>query len=244
MKWKLWWRQLSVSAPRVAVRAELPWAVRLLALLAVATIVVGGIYGVYSYARSVGAPGRDDLAAQAADLREQLDRATAERERFAARAVQADNQLRIERATQAEMATQLKALEEDNARLKADLAFFESLLPAPAVARGVVVRSFRITPEADDAGMRYRLLVQQSGRPERDFVGEVALVFNVVKDGRATALKLPDPAMPAAGPAKLAFRHYQRVEGRLPLPAGASVRSVQVTITAGGETRAQQTFAM
>jgi len=37
----------------------------------------------------------------------------------------------------------MKTLEEDNARLRADLAFFESLLPAPAAAvRGLVIRSF------------------------------------------------------------------------------------------------------
>jgi hypothetical protein len=242
MKLKLWLRQLSVSAPRVAVRTQLPWALRLLALLLVAAIGAGGLYGVYQYASNAAGPDRGTLVAEASDLRAQLTRATAERERFAAQAVQADNQLKIERATQAEMASQLKALEEDNARLKADLAFFESLLPAPAAARGVIVRSFRLTPDADESSMRYRLLVQQSGRPERDFVGEVTLVFNVVKDGRASTVSLPNAALPAAGPAKLAFRHYQRVEGSLPLQAGALVRSVQVTITAGGETRVQQTF--
>jgi hypothetical protein len=244
MKWKLWLRQLSVSAPRVAVRTQLPWALRLLGLLAVVGLVAGGLYGVYQYARSAGGPDRDALIAETTELRAKLAKTSAERERFAAQAVQADNQLKIERATQVEMASQLKALEDDNARLKADLAFFESLLPAPAAARGIVVRSFRLTADADEASMRYRLLVQQSGRPERDFVGEVALVFNAVKDGRALTMKLPDAALPAAGPAKLAFRHYQRVEGSLPMPAGVVVRSVQVTITAGGEMRAQQTFAM
>ena len=52
-----------------------------------------------------------------------------ERDRFAAEAVQAENQLKVERAMQQQIAQQIKALEEDNARLKGDLAFFESLLP-------------------------------------------------------------------------------------------------------------------
>lgn len=242
MKWKLWLRQLSVSAPRVAVRTQLPWALRLLG--AAVVVLVGGLalYAVVDAARTAGGTG-GELAAQAEQARAQLAQLSAERERFAASAVQADNQLKVERATQAQMALQLKALEDENARLKADLAFFESLLPAPSSSRGVVIRSFRLQPDADDASMRYRLLVQQSGRPERDFTGEVSLLFAVVKDGRAIAMRLPDAALPAAGPPKLAFRHYQRVEGSLTLPPGSAVRSVQVTITAGGETRAQQTFA-
>jgi len=244
MKRKLWLRQLSVSAPRVAVRTQLPWALRLLGVLLAAGIGAAGVYAVYDYARNLSGPDRGALAAELAEARAQLARVAAERERFAAQAVQAENQLKIERATQEQVALQIKALEDDNARLKADLAFFESLLPAPAVTRGVVVRSFKLQPDADDTSMRYRLLVQQSGRPERDFVGEVTLVFSVVKDGRASTIRLPDAGLPAAGPGKLAFRHYQRVEGSLPLPPGAAVRSVQVTISSGGETRVQQSFAL
>ena len=92
--------------------------------------------------------------------------------------------------------------------------------------------------------MRYRLLVQQSGRPDRDFVGAVNLQVALQKDGHPSMIQLPDPALSDAGPTPLAFRHYQRVEGTFAVPSGATVRSVQVTITSGGETRAQQTFAM
>jgi hypothetical protein len=92
--------------------------------------------------------------------------------------------------------------------------------------------------------LRYRLLVQQSGRPDRDFVGTVVLKVSLQQDGRSTVLQLPDTAHPAAGPAPLSFRHYQRVEGSFSVPVGAAVRSVQVTISSGGETRAQQTYSM
>ena len=91
---------------------------------------------------------------------------------------------------------------------------------------------------------RYRLLVQQSGRPAHDFAGTVALTINLQHDGRAAVLNLPDPALPSAGPAPLAFRHYQRVEGTFAVPEGATVVSVLVRIESGGQTRAQQTFTM
>jgi hypothetical protein len=92
--------------------------------------------------------------------------------------------------------------------------------------------------------LRYRLLVQQSGRPDRDFVGDVSLVVNLQQGGRDWVLSLPDPAVPDAGPAALSFRHYQRVEGTFTLPPGAVIRSVLVKISADGQTQAQQTFSM
>ena len=244
MKLKLWMRNLSVSAPRVAVRTQLPWALRAGVLLVAVLIAAAGLAAVYRYARDVGQPDHGTTLAELEDARSQLQRLTAERDRFAAEAVQIENQLRVERATREGIAVQMKTLEEDNARLRADLAFFESLLPAPAAARGVVIRSFQLQPDIDEATLRYRLLVQQSGRPDRDFVGTVVLKVSLQQDGRPTVLQLPDTAHPVAGPAPLSFRHYQRVEGSFSVPVGAVVRSVQVTISSGGEMRAQQTYSM
>ena len=244
MKLKLWLRNLSVSGPHVAVRTRLPWTVRTALSLIVLGLAAAGLVLVYHYARNSSFPGADELVSELQQTRDQLSQMTAERDRLAAQAVQAENQLKVERATQLQIAAQMRSLEEDNARLKGDLAFFESLLPAQGAQRGVVIRSFKLQPDTDDGHMRYRLLVQQSGRPDRDFVGSIGLRVTLQKDGSSSMIQLPDPAIADAGPTPLAFRHYQRVEGTFALPSGATVRSVQVTITSGGETRAQQTFAM
>lgn len=244
MKLKLWMRHLSVSAPRVAVRTQLPWALRVGVLLVAVLIAAAGLAAVYRYARDIGQPDNGRILVELEEARSQLQRLTADRDRVAAEAVQIENQLRVERATREGIAVQMKTLEEDNARLRADLAFFETLLPAPAAARGVVIRSFQLQPDTDEATLRYRLLVQQSGRPDRDFVGTVVLKVSLQHDGQLTVLQLPHAAHPAAGPAPLSFRHYQRVEGSFSVPVGAAVRSVQVTISSGGETRAQQTYSM
>lgn len=244
MKLKLWLRNLSVSAPRVAVRSQLPWAVRA-SLAAVATaLAIVGLVSVYNHGRSLGAPDNTDQAGELDQARQQLRLAVSDRERYAAAAVQSENQLKIERSAQDQLAQQIKALETDNARLKSDLAFFESLLPTQAGSRDVVIRSFRLQPETDERTLRYRLLVQQNGRPEKDFVGAVGLKVSLQQDGRPTTLLLPDADQPVAGPAPLAFRHYQRVEGTFTVPVGATVQSVQVSIHSGGQLRAQQTFSM
>src|SRR4029453_1709285 len=228
MKWKLWLRHLSASAPRVAVRSQLPWAARATLMVTAGALVVLGMFTVYSYGRSLGAPDVSDVRAEIGQLRQQLSLAVSERERNAAAAVQAENQLKVERAAQEQIAQQLKGLQTDNARLKSDLAFFESLLPTPAGSKDVVIRSFRLQPDADDRKVRYRLLVQQNGRPDKDFVGAVGLKVQLQQDGQTSTLELPDASQPVAGPPPLAFRHYQRAGGTFTGPAGPLVQSVQV----------------
>lgn len=246
MKWKLWVSNLSVSGPRVAVRTQLPFALRaLLAVIALSLAFAAGLASSGILRDSDG--GSADRAEQGDDLdrlRSQLAQALADRDREAAAAVNWESRLKVEHSAQEQVRIQVKMLEDENARLKGDLAFFESLLPMPADAKGVVIRSFRVQADTEPDSLRYRLLVQQSGRPERDFVGEVTLTINLQEDGRPVVLQLPDPAMPSAGPAPLSFRHYQRLEGIFTVPAGTTVRSVLVRIRTGGETRAQQTFTM
>lgn len=248
MKWKLWVSNLSVSGPRVAVRTQLPFALRaLLAIIALLLAFAAGLASSGIMRDSDSDSGSADRAEQGDDLarlRSQLALALADRDREAAAAVNWESRLKVERSAQEQVRIQVKTLEDENARLKGDLAFFESLLPMPADAKGVVIRSFRVQADTEPDSLRYRLLVQQSGRPERDFVGEVTLTINLQEDGRPVVLQLPDPAMPSAGPAPLSFRHYQRLEGIFPVPAGTTVRSVLVRIRTGGETRAQQTFTM
>jgi hypothetical protein len=244
MKWKLLLRNLSVSAPRVAVRSQLSWPLRAVVLFVLVSLAVAAGFAVYEYGRKLSGPDREELISELERAREQLSQAVVERDRNAAAAVQSESRASVDRSAQEQVQAQLKALASENAKLKADLAFFESLLPAPTNSKGILIRSFRVQPDAEPNSLRYRLLVQQSGRPVRDFVGEVSLTVSVQHVGRASVLQLPDPKMPGAGPVALTFRHYQRVEGTFELPEGAVVQSVLVKILADGETRAQQTFTM
>jgi hypothetical protein len=244
MKRKLWFQKLSVKGPRVAVKAHLPWPLRIMATIIVLALAGAGGLALYEHGRTIGGPDLAQLSTELEKSRSLLREAQSERTRNASAAAQAENQLKVERAAQEQLEAQLKLMENDNARLREDLAFFESLLPMPAASKGVVIRSFRVQPdsEAEPNTMRYRLLVQQSGKPERDFVGTVSLKVSLQQGGRPWVLQIPDPRSPESATA-LSFRHYQRVEGTFTLPAGAVIRSVQVTIEANGQAQAQQTFA-
>lgn len=267
MRRKRWLRSNPASAMRVAVRSELPWrakAMLMLAMTLIIALIVAAALIAYSYSRPATPQDSGALTAEMEKMRADAKQAIAERDRKMELLVQLESQQKVDRAAGEQVQAQLRALEDENARLKEDLSFFESLLPTPANAKGVVIRSFRLqalndserenvrapgrTPNRKPGGepqaVRYRLLVQQSGRPEHDFVGAVSLTVSLQQGGRPWILQLPDATIPDAGPQPLSFRHYQRVEGTFELPEGAVVRSVLVKIQSNGEVRAQQTFTM
>jgi len=201
--------------------------------------------GIYEYGRGFGGPDRRALSAEVERLQSQLREAEAERSRLTATVTAFEAQMKVERAAQEQLARQAGELDAEASRLREDLAFFESLLPTKASASGIQIRSFRMQPDGAPEAMRYRLLVQQAGKPERDFVGVVQMQVNFVRDGRNQSLQVPDPAVPESRRAlELSFRHYQRVEGTITLPEGAAARSVVVRIVAAGQTLAQQTFQL
>jgi hypothetical protein len=245
MKWKLLLRKLSVSSPEVTVQSLLPRPLRLLVVFVLLSMTTAAGVALYEYGRSLGGPDRRELAAEVERLKSQLREAEAERNQFIATISALETQMKVDRAAQEQLLKQANELNAESNRLREDLAFFESLLPTKANASGIVIRSFRMQPDGAPEAMRYRLLVQQAGKPERDFVGSVQMQVNLVREGRILALQVPDPAVPESRRAlELSFRHYQRVEGSITLPEGATARSVVVRIVAAGQTHAQQTFQL
>lgn len=245
MRLKLLLRNLSVSSPAMTIRSRLPWSVRLLLVFIGLAMAAAAGVAIYEYGRGFGGPDRRELSEEVDRLRVQLRESEAERSRLTATATAFEAQLKVERAAQEQLLKQATQLETEVGRLREDLAFFESLLPTKANASGIQIRSFRAQTDGEPDTLRYRLLVQQAGKPERDFVGQVQLQVNMTREGRAITMQVPDPALTESKrPFELAFRHYQRVEGALRLPEGAVARSIIVRIVAAGQTLTQQTFQL
>lgn len=238
-------RKMSVTAPRVTVRTQMPWPLRALLGFVILTLAAAAGVAIYEYGRTIAGPDRRELMAELDRLQSQLREIKADRDRFAAVATAYESQMKVERAAQEQLMQQVRSLEGESNRLKEDLAFFESLLPAETGNKGVVIRSFRVQQEGEPNTLRYRLLVQQSGKPSKDFVGAVQIQVTFTRGARDFSLQVPPPdAGPSVPAMELAFRHYQRVEGTFTLPEGAVARSVLVRIVADGETQTQQTFTL
>lgn len=170
---------------------------------------------------------------------ERIQQLTAERDRYAAIVNASESRFNIERSAQKQLAAQIKTLASENAKLKEDLAFFDSLLPANTGASGIAIRRVKVSFVAP-AQLRYQLLIMQGGRGEQEFVGNLQLLVSVVQGGKNAMMIFPEGKSIELNKFKLSFKHYQRMEGVLTLPEGASVKAVQARVLQKGQVRAQQ----
>jgi hypothetical protein len=144
---------------------------------------------------------------------------------------QAERQLQMERATYVDLVKQVKALTDENAVLKEDLAFFQTLMPSGGKEGGVAVNRFLVQNDVLPNEYRYRLLLTQTGQRAKDFQGKLQFVVNLQQDGKKTVLPADDDKDDKAF--KLNFRFYQRVEGTFRVEPGTVVKSIQVRVLEG-----------
>jgi hypothetical protein len=239
LRWKLWRRRLSVAAPAVTIRTRVPWPLQTLLMLAVIGLAGALVLRAYDLGRDfTGLSSAPDVGRISA-LEEENDQLRVERDKLATTVNAAESQLNMERAAQRQLVTQLKALEVENTKLKEDLAFFDSLLPAAVGVQGISIRRLTADLIAPNQ-LRYRILVMQSAKAKQDFVGELQLMVAVLREGDSAIIVFPDEETRGTNNFKLAFRHYQRIEGVLTLPEGVSTKSVQARILERGQIRTQQ----
>jgi len=232
MRWKLMRRRMSISAPRMIVRSHLPWPLR----WAVVALVLGFSAAIAMWAFEFGKDiaGLDrDAKAELAKLRVEVAQLQADRERTQSIANTADSLLKAEKAAQERLAQQLKQIEAENLALKADLGFFERLLPAGANA-GLSIRSLHAEAKAPGQ-LRFQLLVMQAGKSSPEFRGRYEITLAGTLDGQ------PWTYVPPEGTKPLQMKQYLRVEGMVDHPPEAVVKTVQVRVLdASGGVRASQ----
>ena len=224
-------RSFGISAPRMAVRPDVPWYWRALigaALIALLVVAVWLVWGASGIARG---PAASDLS----ELRSRLEQQDIELAALRAHAAQHDRQVQIENATTADLAKQVKALTFENAKLKEDLAFFQSLMSTAAAREGAItVNRFRLQPEAVAGEYRYQMLLVQSGQRVKEFQGRLQFVLDVQHDGRKLVLVLPPEADREVRDYQLNFKFFQRVEGTFKLTPGSVLRGMQVRVFENG----------
>ncbi|MFN9281464.1 MAG: DUF6776 family protein [Rubrivivax sp.] len=225
MRWKLWRRRLSVSAPRMIVRSHLPWPLR----WAVAAVVFGFSAAIALWAFEFGKDiaGLDrDAKAQVAQLEAEVQRLRAENERALAVAHSAESLLKTERTSQERLAQALRQLEEETRTLKADLGFFERLIPSSGPGlqvRGLQVRGLQAQAQAPGQ-LRYQMLVMHNARSAAEFAGRYEMLVSGTLAGRPWSM----PA--ASGPQDMKLKQYLRIEGVIDHPPQAVIKSLQVRV--------------
>jgi hypothetical protein len=232
-------QRFGISAPRMMVRTHLAWYWRWLGMVVFAAVSLALAAWMYDAGRRFAGFDRSELEDEVQRLRTAVSRFEEETAKLRAVANAGDSRLKIEQSAQAQLARQVKGLEEENRRLQEDLAFFENL--APATDR-LTINRFTVRPDILPGEFRYRLLVLLgSERRERQFQGSLQLVLNVQVQGRNGMIVLPESGQPENAAFRLNFKYFQRVEGTFRVPPDTRVQSVQVRVLENGSSQARAT---
>ena len=241
-------RRFGISAPNVTVKTEIAWYWRWLGLVLAAALAVAVAGWMYDAGRRFAGFNRSELQDELSSARERLLKLEAENKELGAQAHAGEAKVQIERTAQQQLASQVKVLEEENARLKEDVGFFENLMPAEARDPGLSINRFRVDPDVLSGHFRYRLLLLQNGKRVSEFQGSLQLILTLHNGTKDVILTLPgDGSADAKADLKayrITFRYFQRIEGMFQVPAGNSLKSVQVRILENGVAKATQTFNM
>jgi hypothetical protein len=233
-----------IAAPRMAVRAAIPWYLRWLGMIALAMVILFLSHAAYDFGKQFAGFDQSEADREMQQLLEKNAKMQQELARIGGAYAQSERQLQMERATYADLVKQMKALTEENAGLKEDLAFFQTLMPSGSKDGGVAVNRFMVQNDALSGEYRYRLLLTQTGRRSKDFEGSLQFVVNLQQDGKKAVMTLPAEGDKADKGFKLTFRFYQRVEGTFRVPAGAVVKSMQAKIFESGSNEPKLTQAV
>jgi hypothetical protein len=235
-------QRFGISAPRMTVKTHVAWYWRVLGLVAVLSCSFALAAWIYDAGRRFAGFNRSEAEQELSQLRERVGRMSEETGGLRANVNASESKLQIERAAQIHLVRQVKALEDENARLKEDLAFFENLIPSENRDNALLINRFRAEPGALPGEFHYRLLLLQGGRRDKPFQGNLQLLVTLQLDGKNAIITLP--AEGEAQAYKINFKYFQRVEGTFRVAPGARVKMVQVRVFESGfaQVRATQSF--
>lgn len=245
--WRLRQR-FGIAAPRVAIRSHIPWYWRWVGVTMLIAISAASAAWIYDAGRRYAGFDSTEALQELGQLKAELGEARVELDRLRAIANAADSRVSIERTAQQRLAQQIRSLEQDNARLREELATFESMLSSDARAlQALAVHRFKVEPDALPGEYRYRmLLVTPGARRDREFSGRVELLVNLTEGGQSAMMSFPEPADAGAAAFRLSFKYFRRVEGTFRVNPKARVESVQVRVyeTGTSQPRATQTTTL
>jgi hypothetical protein len=234
LKFRGSWRKvrskIGIRSQRVAIRSHVPWYVKFggtgLAMgiaAAVAWWLVDTSYRITGF-------NREEAKQQISALTEDKQRIQLAFETAKTQSNNFESQLKVEKASQAELAKNVTQLQEENANLKEDLGFLRNIMSAGSAPEGLAITNLKIEPDALPSEFRYRMLITQGGQRKLDFKGKVQVIARIQQGAQQATLSFPADAELKATGGAIEFRYYQKVDGRFKIPEGAQLKSVQIRV--------------
>lgn len=239
-----WRSRFGITAAQVAVRTHVPWYWRATAVVGIVALALALAAWVYDSGRRFAGYDRSASDAEIRTLREKVAQFEDETARLRAIANASDSNLQIERTTRDQLSRQVKNLEEENTRLKENLAVFDNLAKGGSKGESLNVSRLRVEPDGVPGHYRYRLLLSRQGEQAgEEFRGSLQFYLTVLQAaGDSAMIILPRPDDPEAGRFAVNFRSFRTIEGRFQIAPEARIKRVEVRLVQGNAVKASQSI--
>lgn len=232
--WKRAKRRFSIYAPKVSIRPHIPWYLRWSLVLPFVLIAAFLIWYAYNSGLRLAGFSRTESQEEISQLRERTSKLEKENLQLNSQLVASQRQLQMAQGSHQETDRQLKSLTDENSKLQADLAFFQSLTAANAKDGELAIHRLRVEHDNLPGEYHVRMLLVQGGQRAKEFVGSYQVVVTLNRNGQKITQLFPQESA-ASAPFQLKFKYYQRIEQSIQLPQDARVETVQVRIFEQGE---------
>jgi hypothetical protein len=244
MRFRLLRRRLTISAPSMAIRSNMPWPLRWV----LAAIVLGfcAAIGLWAFELGKDIAGIDDNAKQElAQLRSEHARLKEDHSKAQSILNTSGSLLTAEKAAQEKLVSQIKQLEAENRALKDDLGFFEKLIPT-GNNEGVAIRGLQAEPLNAGAQLKWQVLVIQPTKNAPAFNGKLEITLSGLQGGAPGTGAGGKPWTQVVGDTAqaLQFTQYRRLESVVDIPPQVVVKQLTAKVIEGNATRAVQTHKL
>jgi len=233
-------RKFGISAPRVAVRPQIPGYVRWLAITILAGLAMGLSWGMYDAGRKFAGFDKNETDYELERLSQANVRLQRENDELSMKIASLDRQTQMDLVAREDITKQVKVLEGENVRLKEELAFFQNLGSTTGkTEQRVSINGLKLERGQLPGEYRYSLLLVQGGQRQKEFQGKLELAVNFQQNGKKMIMHLASESSSRGFDVR--FKFYQRVERSFTMPLDAIVESVQIKVFESGMAQARLT---
>jgi len=232
--------RFGIAAPRLTVKTHVPWHWRAASVIIITAASLALAGWIYDAGRSIAGfknSAMDTLKSRLSDQESELKQL-----RSAVTSTSAS--LQIEQAAQEQLKKHAATLEEENIRLKEELAVFENMAQGRAAEGSLAISRLRVEP-AGEGGYGYTMLVtRQQSKKDGEFRGQLQFLLNIQQAGRSAMITLPETGDPESARYQVSFRNFHRLAGRFRIPEGAQLISVEARLVQDGSIKATQRITL
>lgn len=231
-------RKTGIFAAQVAVRPQRPGYLRWLVIAILAILALGLSWSMYDAGRKFAGFNKNEITFELDRLSELNSHLQQDNNELRAKIAGFERQLQMDLVARQDISNHIKTLQNENIRLKEDLAFFQNLGSASGkTEHPVSIGRFKLERGQLPGEYRYSLLLVQGGQRTKNFQGNLEFVVNFLQNGE----KMVTP-LASENPTKMfsvSFKFYERVERSFRMPPDAIVESIQVKVFENGVAQAR-----